>query len=234
MTFEEYMDTDVFRRERERLCANKRTAKRRMIFFLVGLALLFVGGILLPEEKESELLWRGISGGILFGAGMIVIVIGAILSRRTDDRREDSMMRRPAFAAAFLLYARQYLVAGWRAENGVVAWDIDLPAGADKKIAAFALVRGGQRTEISFAPFGEYLDALDAVVLVAFGLFSWLERENVSAARIACRLLEEGVTNGKKEEIVLYTAGKWKFTGRMLRREYRRIAKYARKRGLIE
>lgn len=233
MTFEEYIDTDVFRQERERLCANRRTAKRRMILFFVGLALLLIGGILLPEEGSAPL-WRDILGYSLFGAGMAVTVIGAILSRRTDDRMEDSMMRRPAFAAAFFLYARQYLAADWRAENGVVCYEIDLPVTADKDVSHFTLVRGGERTEISLAPFGEHLDALDVLAVAVFGLFTWLERENVVAQRISYRLLENGVGEvGKKGEVVLYEAGKWRFAGRTQRREYRRIVKYARKKDLI-
>ena len=239
MTFEEYISTETFRKERERLLIHKKHSKGRTIEFIAGLVLVLVSAILLPKEETGTLLWYEIVGFVLFGVGMVVVGISAFLSRKADDRREDSFMRRPAFAAAFLLYARQYLASGWRAENGIVRYDVDLPAAADKDVPSFALVRGGQRTEISFAPFGEHLDALDALVVTNFALFTWLENESVVAERISYRIVENGMQmldkmgSGKGGDVVLYEAGKWKFAGRTQRREYRYIVKYARKKQLI-
>lgn len=236
MTFEEYTKTDVFLKERARTVKNKRLAWLVLALTFFGTASILAGCILGGEDRPEEM-WRLVLAVALVVAGLAADAVVAVLHWRKSARKDDGISRRPAFAVAYLLYAREYLSTGWHETNGAVTYDLDFPPVIKgKEPAQVTLVRGGERFTIEFSRFGEDLDAYDGLLIPALGLFCWLENNAVTATEISYRLLENGMNLNTKRggKTFLYEAGKWKLTGRNFRREYRRIKKYACRKDILE
>ncbi len=234
MTFEEYTKTEIFRKESARLKVRKPLQIVAFFGFLIAAALSITGALLVSEEMPPT--QSDIVAYVLIGAGVVLGIAVSIFNSKITDRQDDGVARRPAFSAALLLYAREYLAEGWSAENGYIAFDLDFPAAAKgKPVTSFTLVRR-ERLQVSFSEIAEGLDVLDAYMLALYALFYWLEEKNVSAAEISYRVLENGLVQRKKKggKFVLYAVGKWTLLGKSRKNEYRNAAKYARKKGLID
>ena len=235
MTFEEYSKTEIFRREQRRLARSKRTGYIGLALCLVGTACLVAAGFLIADEGVTYPPWRLALLIVCTVLGLAAFGAEVFLSVFASDRKDDGVSRRPAFSAALLLYAREYLSDGWQAQNGSVSFDMDFPkVKKGKALSSFFLVREA-REEISLVQFGEGVDLMDGYALALFGLFSWLEKTGISVTEISYRVMENGVVARRRNngKFVLYAGGKWTLSGRSFRASYRRIVKYARRKGLL-
>lgn len=235
MTFEEYSKTEIFRREQRRLARAKRAGYIGLALCLVGTACLVAAGFLIADEGGTYPPWRLALLIVCIALGAAAFVAEVVLNFTSSDRKDDGLTRRPAFSAALLLYAREYLSDGWQVRNGSVSFDLDFPkAEKGKPISSFFLVRGA-REEISLAQFGEGMDLMDGYALALFGLFCWLEKTNISLVELSYRVTENGFVTRRRNngKFILYADGKWTLSGRSFRASYRRIVKYARKKGLL-
>lgn len=232
MKFKEYIASERFQREMSDLGKGKKWNKLIIVGWLIGVAFL-VGALvcleLLPEELRTDGL--GVLGIVLGAIGVVVLIalsfFGAKFSGRDDNGR-----RKPVYAVAMLLYARENLADGWRVDNGLIAFSISVTTEEKgKELKSVTLERGGERTEVDLAAFNGSLEVLDITGLILCGLFAFLERSPVpvTAIRSTFRLNER---EGKP--IFLYRNGKWTLTGKLQKGEYLSIERYARKKGIYE
>ena len=120
MTFEEYSKTEIFRREQRRLARSKRTGYIGLALCLVGTACLVAAGFLIADEGVTYPPWRLALLIVCTVLGLAAFGAEVFLSVFASDRKDDGVSRRPAFSAALLLYAREYLSDGWQAQNASV------------------------------------------------------------------------------------------------------------------
>ena len=112
MKFKEYIASERFQREMSDLGKGKKWNKLIIVGWLIGVAFL-VGALvcleLLPEELRTDGL--GVLGIVLGAIGVVVLIalsfFGAKFSGRDDNGR-----RKPVYAVAMLLYARENLADG--------------------------------------------------------------------------------------------------------------------------
>ena len=232
MKFKEYIVSERFQREMSDLGKGKKWNKLIIAGWFLGAAFL-IGALVclewLPEELRTEEI--GILGMALGIIGFVVLVVLSFFGAKFSGR-DDNGRRNPVYAAAMLLYARENLADGWRIDNGLLAFSISVTAEEKgKELKSATLERGGERTEVDLAAFNGSLEVSDVPGLILCGLFIFLERSSVpvTAIRYTIRLNEQ---EGKPT--FLYRNAKWTLTGKLQKEEYRRIERYARKKGIYE
>ena len=229
MTFQEYIASGPFQRQLSDLRKGKQFRKWLWIGPVVGI-LLLIGALVcmdwLPEEMRTPALQ---TLGIVLGAvGFAVVIIFSLIGAKLSGR-DDNGRRKPVYAVALLLYAREFLADGWHAENGLLSFVIEIAAEDNRQLTGAVLERADHRLEIDLSAFLQTLEPSDVAYLVLYGMFTYLDRSAVSLTAIRCSVRLKG-KQGKDE--FLYRNGKWTWNGRIWKGYYRQILRYARKKGI--
>ena len=236
MTFAEYCETEVFQKEFKRKRLREKNSKYELLFcvlfllFLTPLILLFE---LVPEERWGEKWFIALSI-FLVVFFLAAAIVEAILSPRSRNR---GGFVNDFLGVGFLLYLREIKV-DWKRylSNGVLDVNVLLPK-TKKCQAGWGEIGSGEDTiRFDFAPWGG-VSNIEAAGCVCFALIAYLTsegalREVITAVRVPVELLD-GFSGTKTSGGLnfLVKKGKWTWTGKLMRRDYRRAEKIIQKKG---
>lgn len=233
MTFQEYLQTEYFKKLDRNLRESKRMKKWVWILFGLFLASMVVGFLLFDEEEGEAGIWdwQNILSLCLCGVGFVFMIVMCVFGARYS-KRDDNGNTRPAYLIALWLYARETFSDGWRAENGGVTFYLDGRSVRPKEYEMW-LEREGEAVCVLPDALKETGDLLDAVLIVQMGLYAWVEKASPVLTSVRYRVKEDGVLADKKWSF-LWQEGKPKYVMRRVRYSYRRARRIAMKKGIIE
>ena len=233
MTFQEYLQTEYFKK----LDGNLRESKRmkKWIWLLLGLFIsaMVVGYLLFDEEKNDAGIWdwQNILSLSLVGVGFVFMIVLCVFGARYT-KRDDNGNVRPAYLIALWLYAWEAFSDGWRVENGVVTFYLDCRSVRPKEYEMW-LEREEEAVQVLPDALKETGDVMDALLIVQMGLYAWVEKTSPVLTSVRYRVKENGVLADQKWSF-LWREGRPKYSMRRVRYSYRRARRIAMKKGIIE
>lgn len=230
MTFEEYASSEKFRRHIRRLGMGKRLRVPLLIAIVLGIVLVLPA--LICWEFVPDVEFSSVVNGILIALCVIgaVLIFASTLAGGILSGRDDNGRRRPVYGAALLLYAREHLSHGVRAENGVLDCVIECSFLSSKTLTGAAMACP-QRREICLEAFEGTLETSDLSALCFYAVFDYMERTALGFTSFGVLLRIGGETSKKH---FLLRGGKWTWSGRLWKWQYRYLKCYARRKRLID
>lgn len=231
MTFEEYTSSEKFRRHIRRLGMGKRLRMPFLIAIVLGVVLMAPGLIcwgFVPDVNFSSVV-NGVLIALCAIGGVLVFAstfAGGVLSGRDDNGR-----RQPVYGAALLLYARDHLSHGVGAENGVIDCVIECSFSPSSKTMTGAAMACPRRQGISLEAFEGTLEASDLKVLCLYAVFDYMERTALAFTSFA---VSACINEEMSKKHFLLRGGKWTWSGRSWKWQYRYLKRYARRKRLID
>lgn len=236
MTFSEYCETEAFQKELKRKRLREKNSKYGLI---LGVALLILLTPLMllfefvPEERWEEK-WFIALAVILAVFAFAAIIAEGIISPRSRAR---GSFVNDFLGVGFLLRLRESEV-DWKRylSNGVLDVRILLPKTKNLQVDWVEIGSGEDAIRFDFAPWGG-VSNLEALGFVCFALIAYLTSEAAScevitAVRVPVDFLD-GFSGTKTSGGLnfLVKKGKWTWTGKLMRHDYRRAEKIIQKRG---
>lgn len=229
MKFREYIRTDYFRKEEKNVRQAKRMSKIGLSFGIVMCVFLVAAVILIDKEKGLEA-WQNILAVCLFVAAVVIMIAICIIGAKYNKRDNNGNLR-ASYLIAFLLWSREEFASDWMSENGVVTFCLDSSQLSPGKCVVW-LERGEERRYVLPDDF-DTGEASDALIIVSFGLFRWMEMQSLTPNAVRFRLKTDGEFADKKWNF-LYKDGKQVFRWKNLEYAYRRAKRLALRKGVIE
>ena len=236
MTFAEYCETEAFQKELKRKRLREKNSKYELLFCILFLIFLIPFIILfecVPEERWGEK-WFIALAVILVVFFLAAIIAEGIISPRSRNR---AGFVNDFPGVGFLLYLRESKV-DWKhyLSNGVLDVHILLPKTKNLQVDWMEIGSGEDAIRVDFAPWGG-VSNVEAVGFVCFALITYLSseeaaREVITAVRVPVDFSD--AFSGTKTSgglNFLVKKGRWTWTGKLLRRDYRRAEKIIQKKG---
>ena len=236
MTFAEYCETEAFQKEIKRKRFREKNSKLALLLCVLFLLFLIPLMLLLefvPEERWGEK-WFIALAIILAVFAFAAIIVEGIISPRSRTRRG---FVNDFLGVGFLLYLREKEI-DWKRylSNGVLDVRTLLPKSKNFHADWAEIGSGEDAIRFDFSPWSG-VEHLEAVGVVCFALISYLKseaasREVITAVRVPVVYLD--AFSGAEETgglNFLVKNRKWTLTGKILRRNYRRVEKIMQKKG---